>query len=163
MDKNDRRLIIRNSNLRRFIIISSIPISTIFLSIQNRDFNDRESLLSFIFLTILEYFLSLIFLNYYNFYENYVEIYYPTRFWKGKRKKIMYSNIKKVEYGESYGDGAYVRIYQIGEKTDTLITSSNSFSSTSFQRTRKTLKFLQSKGIPIEIVSTRKKRLRILT
>ena len=57
--------------------------------------------------------------------------------------------------------GPYISIYKIGEKRR-FYNPANSFSSTSFKKYQKTLKFLQSKGVAIEIKSDSPKEQRIL-
>ena len=158
--KNSKALpIIRRSNIRDFIRMMLMPLVLVFFV---RAIIDKENLIIDTCLSIvLEYILSIISLNYYNFHEEYLEIYYPTRIGKWRLRRINYSDIKLVRY---YGDFSYdpiIRIYT-SDKKKGLHLPSNSVISYSFKKTRKTLQFIQTKGIPIEIKSESEKKKRIL-
>jgi len=153
--------IIKNSNIGNFVFISSylilIFIVPIFLT---KNMEITIGLVFYLlFLFALQYLILVTILNFHNFYEDYIEIYCPMRIGESRRKKIYYSEIEQVKYyGNPYKGIPYICIYQKGKKRN----HGCSFSSLSFKKSQKTLKFLQSKGISIEIESTNKKKQRIL-
>jgi hypothetical protein len=113
------------------------------------------------FSLFLEYLFSIAFFNFYNFHDNYLEIYYPTRIGKWKRRHINYSDIEFVKYfGDSWSD-PIIRIYKFNKQRN-IHGPGNSFNAYYFKKAQTTLKFLQSKGIPIEIKTENEKKKRIL-
>ena len=159
---NMEKPIIKNSNIKNFIDISIFFIgSFLFPIFLYRDIEMKEFIYYLVFLFFLECIFSILILNFYTFYDDYIEIYYPIRIGKNRRKKIYYSEIERVKYyGEAYKGNPFICIYRIGKKCKTY-NPANTFSC-SFKKARITLKFLQSKGIPIEIDSVCKKKQRIL-
>jgi len=160
--KAQNKPIITNSNIRDFIMVFSFPLIFIALSILEGWFDVilRKMILYLFILLAYEYLTSIIFLNYYKFYEDYVERYYPTRMGKWRLRRIDYKNITLVKYhGDTHG-GSMVGIYTSKKKQ--LLVPSNSFTVISYKKARKTLLFLQSKGVPIVIKSIDEKEQRIL-
>ena len=165
MVNNKASLLIRRSNSRDFNRILTFPLCVFFgiliRNIRSESVLGIELIKHLILLFVIEYILSIIFLNYYKFYEEYLEIYYPTRIGKWRLRQINYSDIKLVRY---YGDYLYdpiIRIYT-SDKKKGLHLPSNSVISYSLKKTKKTLQFIQSKDIPIEIISEDEKKKRIL-
>ena len=158
-----RKLIIKNSNIREFIDMSiffiGIPLFSIFLY---GNLETKNLIYYLVFLFWGEYILSILILNFYTFYDDYIEIYYPMRIGKSRRKKIYYSEIKHVKYyGEVYKGNPFICIYKTNKKSN-FYSWHNGFSCPSFKKAQSTLKFLQSKGISIEIKSENPKKKRIL-
>ena len=154
--KVQNKPIITNSNIRDFINSLFIPVVFIFPF-----FAKETALICVCLFIVLEYILSIIFFNFYNFYEDYIEIYYPMRIGKWRKRRINYADITLIKY---FGDLWYdpiIKIYRFG-KTKSLHLPSNSVISRPLKKTRKTLLFLQSKGIPVEIISEDEKKQRIL-
>ena len=157
--------LIRRSNIRDFNRISIFPFGVFFdiliRNIRSGSVQGTELIMHLIFLSAIEYILSIIFLNYYTFHEEYLEIYYPTRIGRWRLRRINYSEIKLVQYSGDYWYDPIIRIY-ISDKKKGIHLPSNSVISYSLKKTKKTLQFIQSKGIPIEIISEDEKKKRIL-
>lgn len=152
--------IIKHSNMGDFVRLSIFPIGVSGAMFLDRGIKIIESPFFLLFLFGLQCFFSVTLLNFYNFYEEYVEIYYPLRIGKGRRKRIYYSDIDKIKYyGNSWG-GATTCICEKSKKKKRFQFAN--FSCTSLKKNKKTLQFLQSKGIPIEIKSDDEKIQRIL-
>ena len=159
---NMEKSIIRHSNIRDYIYISIVPISFFVLSLLDGNIEIKELICYIVFLFFLEYLFSILILNFYTFYDDYIERYYPIRIGKSRRKNIYYSEIKHVKYyGEVYQGDPTIRIYKKSKKNKSYRWSST-FSCPSFKKAQATLKFLQSKGISIEIKSENPKKKRIL-
>ncbi|MGI6320312.1 MAG: hypothetical protein ACOXZK_05015 [Bacteroidales bacterium] len=155
------KVIIVNSNILDFVRVSVIPIGVVALIvINNKECCPLINLICILVLFVTVYFLSAYFFNFYKFYEEYLEIYYPTRI-RDRTKKINYSEIKKVKYYGDLWESPLIRLFT-EKKCGRFNLPSNSFSSPTYKKTKKTLKFLESKGVLIKINSENKKKQRIL-
>jgi len=159
MDENNKEPIVVNSNMGLSYVMYFSSVFCLTVLIWKDGLNELTVKICLFFI-VVNYVWFWFIANVYLFYEGHIEICYLTRIWIKKRKIIMYSDIEKIKY---YGDNfPFVRIYQIGEHKKRIASPSNSFEVSNFKRTQKTLKFLQSKGIPIEIKSDWEKQQRIL-
>lgn len=107
---------------------------------------------------ILTYIVLALWLNRFYFYDDKVKIIYYFRF-KNREIDIPFSKIKLVKYIHTVGKGKspmIVLIYE-GEKISKLLKPSNSCTHRFFNKRKEILKLLDSKGIPIEIISDFKK------
>lgn len=112
---------------------------------------------------ILTYIVLALWLNRFYFYDDKVKIIYYFRF-KNREIDILFSKIKLVKYIHTVGKGnspMIVLIYE-GEKISKLFKPSNSCTHRFFNKRKEILKLLDSKGIPIEIISDFKKDEKIL-
>ena len=101
--------VVKCSNIKVFILFSIIPISIIWWGFPLENLETTEIVIYLLFPLGLEYLASFA-INFYNIYEEYIEIYYPMRI--KKRQYIYYSDIQYVKY---YGDlrgGEVIHIYQ---------------------------------------------------
>ena len=156
---NQEKQVIKASNIEYFVWLSLYPIGisgiTLLLT------KTMEMPFFYLFLLVLQCFILITVLNFYSFYEEYIEIYYPIRIGKKRRRKIYYSEIERVRYFSGGKGSPVIGIHRIGKKYN-IYTPANSFTIRTFKKSQKTLKFLQSKGIPIEIKSEREKIQRML-
>jgi hypothetical protein len=111
-------------------------------------------ILILITLPIITYSALAIWVNRFYFYTNEIKIIYLFRFSK-RFKSIEYSQIKLIKYIHTAGKGKQPMIVMIYEdkKFSKLFKPSNSFTHRSFKKRKEILKFLDSKGIPIEIIT----------
>lgn len=147
------------SNIINFITIT-VPVSMFFyliFSLNNKEY--RFFILTIYVLT--EYLLSLYFINIFFIYNDKILIFYPTRFFS-RKVFILYSKLHSVFY-LNYGSKAATPniIFKFSAKK-TISLPSNSFPCFSFKKRKAILKFLASKGIPIEINSVFEKDENIL-
>lgn len=159
MIKKDKKFYFVKSNLLEFLHGAIFPVFMLCAILYLGEFTELVLIWSSVFLVFSLYILSVFTLNFYIFYDEYVERFYPTRFFFRSRK-IKYSDIEFVKY---YGDiwGALIRIYIKGGRKG-IYHWGNSFLSGSFKSSQKALLFLKSKGIPIVIKSKDEKKQKIL-
>lgn len=106
---------------------------------------------------ILTYIALALWVNCFYFYENMIKIVYFFRF-KNREKDIPYSKINQIRYIVTEGakQPMIVFIYK-GKTFSKLFKPSNSCTHRFLKKRKEILKFLASKGIPIEINSVFKK------
>jgi hypothetical protein len=146
MRNNLEKPIVKASSIKSFIIHSFIPIGTVILAI----LGGNMELSFWPFFIAWEWIILIFVLNFYNFHEEYMEIFSPVRIGKKRRRKRYYSEIWRVTYCNPEKERSHIRIYGAGKKyrfsnyANTLYIS--------FRKARQILNLLKSKGIPVEVI-----------
>lgn|GEM_PF-2681748 len=112
---------------------------------------------------ITEYLLSVFWANVFYFYDDKIIICYPTRIFK-RKFYISYSQINHVRYinKDSKASSPTISLEYSQKGKRFFYLPSNSFAVHYYKKRQAILKFLKSKGIPIEIESKLKKDLIIM-
>jgi hypothetical protein len=90
-------------------------------------------------------------MNFFYFYDDKVVIFYPTRFLM-RQRTIFYNQLMIVRYINTGSRTPPTITFDVFRKESKYLPA-NSFSSYSFKKRQAILKFLNSKGVPIETVS----------
>jgi hypothetical protein len=157
MKNNMGKPIVKGSSVKVVIVFSLMPIIYVILTIIGERSLELIGLSFWLFYIAWEWLILTFMLNFYNFYEEYIEIFSPIRIGKKRKRKRYYSEIVRVVYRDKPSkDHSHIRIYGTGKKYR-FSNFGNTLYSVSLKRTRQTLKFLESKGIPIEIIASKRR------
>ena len=154
------QFVYRCSNIINFLLLS-IYISLAFYLMF--EFMSGQKILLIYLILFIEYVLSTYWFNLYYFFSDKLIIYYPTRIFN-RKKSILYSQLCLVKYTNIGGKANVPTIIlkYLSKKLSYFSLPSNSFSCYSYNKRKEILKFLASKGIPIEINSVFEKDENIL-
>lgn len=108
-----------------------------------------------IVLILIEYFISTISLSYIRIYDDYIEFIYPTKLWN-KRRIIWFKDLDYVIYHGTPPRSLPIIGFYTKNKRFKILSSSNSFTCKSFELRKEILRFLDLKGLEIELNGTEK-------
>ena len=165
---NDSLFLKTGINISRFLIYSAIFILLSYLVFSSFDLFQYEfAFLYYLILNVIViYFFSSCFINYYLFYNDRFELYFPTKVFGAKWKMVKYDDLEKVVYQFVGGAVSQPKIIMKRKKTSKLglmfPNPLNSIQIYSYRRKRYILLKLKRFGIKVEVKSILKKDKNIL-
>jgi len=154
----------KGSNTFSFLSFIIITILVLYL-VTGLIFDENNGLLiiiSIISFGFVAYFISIFWLNFFYFFDDKTIIFYPTRILQKRKKIISYRQITSIRYTDKHSKYSLPTITLEYNSKGKLSLPSNSFSIFSYKKRQTLLKFLNSKGLLIKIISELDKDRKIL-